>query len=88
MNVINRIGILNGGGDCPGLNAVTRAVVRSSTYRYGWEVMEIFDSFDGLIWPEKTKPLRLAPKSCGENENRLPKVRHRPGSPSYRDLLW
>ena len=57
MNSIQRIGILNGGGDCPGLNAVTRAVVRSGTYGYGWEVIGIFDSFDGLIWPEKSKPL-------------------------------
>ncbi|PYV13301.1 MAG: 6-phosphofructokinase [Acidobacteria bacterium] len=50
-----KIGILNGGGDCPGLNAVTRAVVRAATYRYGGQVMGIFDSFDGLIWPEKMK---------------------------------
>jgi len=40
-----RIGMLNGGGDCPGLNAVIRAVVRKGEghhghtivgYRYGW----------------------------------------------------
>ena len=57
MKKIKRIGILNGGGDCPGLNAVTRAVVRSACLHHGWEVLGIFESFDGLIWPDKTKPL-------------------------------
>ena len=60
MGKVRRIGILNGGGDCPGLNAVTRAVVRSGTYRHGWEVFGIFDSFDGLIWPNKSKLLAPA----------------------------
>ena len=57
MKKIRRIGILNGGGDCPGLNAVTRALVRSACIHHGWEVLGIFESFDGLIWPDKTKPL-------------------------------
>ena len=57
MKKIKRIGILNGGGDCPGLNAVTRAVVRSACLHHSWEVLGIFESFDGLIWPDKTKPL-------------------------------
>ena len=52
MKKIKRIGILNGGGDCPGLNAVTRALVRSACIHHGWEVLGIFESFDGLIWPE------------------------------------
>ncbi len=30
-----RIGVLTGGGDCPGLNAVIRAVVRTCDVRYG-----------------------------------------------------
>jgi 6-phosphofructokinase 1 len=38
---IGRIGVLTGGGDCPGLNAVVRAVVKSSNNRYGWEVIGI-----------------------------------------------
>ena len=33
-----RIGILTGGGDCPGLNAVIRAVVKHAQGTYGWEV--------------------------------------------------
>ncbi|MGE5750581.1 MAG: 6-phosphofructokinase, partial [Nitrospirota bacterium] len=38
-----RIGILSGGGDAPGLNAVIRAVVKTAVIKYGWEVMGIFD---------------------------------------------
>ena len=57
MDTIGKIGLLNGGGDCPGLNAVTRAVVRTVHYHYHGKVIGIFDGFDGLIWPEKTKEL-------------------------------
>lgn len=45
-----RIGILTGGGDCPGLNAVIRAVVMSADRR-GWEVVGIHDGFEGLLDP-------------------------------------
>lgn len=44
-----KIGILTGGGDCPGLNAVIRGVVKSAILRYGWEVIGIRDGFDGLL---------------------------------------
>jgi 6-phosphofructokinase 1 len=57
MGQLGKIGLLNGGGDCPGLNAVTRAVVRTTYLRYGGKVIGIFDGFDGLIWPEKSKEL-------------------------------
>ena len=43
-----RIGILTGGGDCPGLNAVIRAVVRRATDR-GHEVVGIRDGWLGLV---------------------------------------
>jgi phosphofructokinase-like protein len=43
-----RIGILTGGGDCPGLNAVIRAVVRSA-YREGDEVVGFRDGWGGLL---------------------------------------
>lgn len=43
-----RIGILNGGGDCAGLNAVTRAVVRKSE-QYGFEVIGIRHGWAGLL---------------------------------------
>ncbi|HSW46116.1 MAG TPA: ATP-dependent 6-phosphofructokinase [Phycisphaerae bacterium] len=46
---IQRIGILTGGGDCPGLNAVIRAVTKTALYRYGLEVWGIEDGFLGLI---------------------------------------
>ncbi len=46
---IKRIAILTGGGDCPGLNAVIRAVTRSAILDYAWEVWGIEDSFEGLI---------------------------------------
>lgn len=46
---IRNIGILTGGGDCPGLNAVIRGVVRASVNLHGWEVTGILDGYDGLI---------------------------------------
>ncbi|MFA5264742.1 MAG: ATP-dependent 6-phosphofructokinase [Opitutaceae bacterium] len=45
-----RIGILTGGGDCPGLNAVIRAVVKSAS-RLGWETYGIHNGFEGLLEP-------------------------------------
>ena len=53
-----RIGILTGGGDCPGLNAVIRGVVKAAVGR-GWEVIGIEDGFDGFLHPEKCRPLGL-----------------------------
>jgi 6-phosphofructokinase 1 len=43
-----RIGILTGGGDCPALNAVIRAAVKTSI-GFGWEVLGIEQGFDGLV---------------------------------------
>jgi len=45
---IRRIGVLTGGGDCPGLNAVIRAVTKSSI-AYGMEVYGFLDGFKGLV---------------------------------------
>lgn len=47
--VPRRIGILTGGGDCPGLNAVIRVVTKAAITQYGYEVMGIEDGFLGLI---------------------------------------
>ncbi|MGF1508527.1 MAG: 6-phosphofructokinase [Myxococcota bacterium] len=44
-----RIGILTGGGDCPGLNAVIRAAVKHGVSDLGWEMLGIRDSFNGLF---------------------------------------
>ncbi|NWG11979.1 MAG: ATP-dependent 6-phosphofructokinase [Acidobacteria bacterium] len=49
MSDIQRIGILTGGGDCPGLNAVIRAVAKSAMNRYSLDVIGIEDGFLGLI---------------------------------------
>ena len=43
------IGILTGGGDAPGLNAVIRAAVLTAKIRYGWSVVGIRQGFDGLL---------------------------------------
>src|SRR5580692_1599449 len=56
---IQTIGIANGGGDCPGLNAVIRGAVRAAILGHGWRVIGINDGFDGLIWPERTLPLTV-----------------------------
>lgn len=48
LRMNNRIGILVGGGDCPGLNAVLRAVVKASAFR-GWEVIGFRGGFEGLL---------------------------------------
>lgn len=45
---MKKICVLTGGGDCPGLNAVIRAVVRKSM-RYGWEIIGIKNGWKGLI---------------------------------------
>lgn len=44
-----RVGILTGGGDCPGLNAVIRAVVRKGEQFYGDEVVGFLDAWDGVM---------------------------------------
>jgi len=59
MEQIRRIGVLTGGGDCPGLNAVIRAVVKTAINDYGWEVIGIEDGFEGLILPDKTMDLQI-----------------------------
>jgi 6-phosphofructokinase 1 len=44
-----RIGLLTGGGDCPGLNAVIRAVTRTACGSHGATVIGIEDGFEGLL---------------------------------------
>ena len=48
MTAVRRIGLLTGGGDCPGLNAVIWAVVRGAAQQ-GIEVVGIIDGFEGLV---------------------------------------
>src|SRR5437762_13535468 len=49
MAKVRRIGILTGGGDCPGLNAVIRAAVRTASRDHDLEVLGIQLGFEGLI---------------------------------------
>ncbi len=53
---VKRIGVLTGGGDAPGLNAVIRAVVKTAT-NAGLECVGLEDSFDGLIEPDRWRTL-------------------------------
>ncbi|MCA1796606.1 MAG: 6-phosphofructokinase, partial [Geobacteraceae bacterium] len=53
------VAILTGGGDCPGLNAVIRGVVRSAIKNYGWRVLGILDGFDGLLEGNRVTELTL-----------------------------
>src|SRR5712671_4558123 len=56
MPTIRKIGVLTGGGDAPGLNAVIRAIVKTAT-NAGVTVVGLEDSFDGLIYPERSRVL-------------------------------
>lgn len=47
--MVKRIGVLTGGGDCPGLNAVLRAVVKTAVGKYGLEVIGFRDGYRGLV---------------------------------------
>jgi len=51
-----RIGILTGGGDCPGLNAVIFSVAKAAAKR-GWETLGIYGGFEGLLNPIVAEPL-------------------------------
>ena len=54
-----KIGILTGGGDCPGLNAVIRAVVRKSVLFYNSRVIGILEGWRGLLEEGLTEELDL-----------------------------
>ena len=56
---MKRIGILTGGGDAPGLNAVIRAAVKTAIYEYGCEVIGIRDGYDGFIDDQGVIPLGI-----------------------------
>lgn len=47
-----RIGIVTGGGDCPGLNAVIRAVAKAAAKR-GWECIGFLGGYEGILEPQK-----------------------------------
>ena len=57
---MKRLGILTGGGDAPGLNAVIRAAVKTAIYEYGFEVIGIRDGYDGFLVEGGILPLGIA----------------------------
>jgi ATP-dependent phosphofructokinase / diphosphate-dependent phosphofructokinase len=52
-----RIGIVTGGGDAPGLNAVIRAVVKTAVCEHGMRVIGVEDGFEGLLAETSTREL-------------------------------
>jgi 6-phosphofructokinase 1 len=56
---MKRMGILTGGGDAPGLNAVIRAAVKTAIYKYSWEVLGIRDGYDGFMEEGGVIPLGI-----------------------------
>lgn len=47
-NKVKKIALLTGGGDCPGLNAVIRAITKTAILKYGWEVIGYVFGYRGL----------------------------------------
>ncbi len=54
-----KVGVLTGGGDCPGLNAVIRAIIRKGIIRYGYVVYGIYQGWRGLMEEGLVRPLDL-----------------------------
>ncbi len=57
--MIKRLGILTGGGDAPGLNAVIRSVVKTACLSYTCDIVGIRDGYDGLLDADRVRPLGL-----------------------------
>ena len=47
---MNRLLIATGGGDCPGLNAVIRAIVHRASQEKDWEILGSIQAFNGVLW--------------------------------------
>lgn len=62
VKTVNKIGILTSGGDCAGLNAIIRAVVKRAEGAYGWEVYGIEQGTQGL-YERPPRMRRLRPES-------------------------
>lgn len=56
---MKRIGILTGGGDAPGLNAVIRAAVKTAIFEYDCEVSGVRDGYDGFVDERGIIPLNV-----------------------------
>ena len=53
---VKKVAISTGGGDCPGLNAVIRAIVKVGKEEYGWDILGIEDAMMGLVDLEYESP--------------------------------
>ena len=53
---MTRIGVVTGGGDCPGLNAVIRSVAKAADRR-GWETVGVLGGYEGLLEPQRYRVL-------------------------------
>lgn len=59
---LKRVMVLTGGGDCPGLNAVIRGIVKRASQEKDWEVIGCIESFNGVL-REPTEVVELDDKS-------------------------
>ena len=62
-----RIGLLTSGGDCAGLNAIIRAVVRHAVGTYGWQVVGIREGTIGLLARPPQMRLEVPPNAITAN---------------------
>jgi len=93
---IKRIGVLTGGGDCPGLNAVIRAVTKSAIHQHHLEVVGVEDGFLGLIqnrmrplaWSDVSNILTLGGTILGTSNQANPQRYpvNTAGGVEYRDV--
>ena len=65
-----RIGVLTGGGDCPGLNAVIRAVVRKGEGIYGHQIVGFRHGWRGVLEGEVVLRVLLRPQSRCQGSKR------------------
>lgn len=56
-----RLLVATGGGDCPGLNAVIRAIVKRASQEHNWEVLGSLDAFNGILM-DPMRIVELSPK--------------------------
>ena len=59
---MKRVLVATGGGDCPGLNAVIRAIVKRASQEKDWEVLGSVQGFNGILW-EPQEVIRLDEKT-------------------------
>ena len=94
---IRRIGLLTGGGDCPGLNAVIRAVTKTARSRFDIDVVGVLDGYRGLIegsvkeltWSTVSGILNRGGTILGSNNRVNPQRYHighdEDGAPQFED---